>query len=105
MRRTLAFSLFTILGSIGLAPEAAVAQSAPSCIQSRGEARYGASAYNHVVIVANACAIPADCVVSTNVNPEPQKVSVPAKSAIEVVTFLGSPAREFTPHVSCKMRN
>jgi hypothetical protein len=49
------------------------------------------------------CDARADCTVSTNVNPERQAVTVPGHSEIEVTTFLGSPAREFTPKVDCRL--
>jgi hypothetical protein len=85
-------------------PRAATAQSADSCIKYWGEARYGALAYNHLVHVANSCSASADCVVSTDVAPDPQRTVVAAKSEVVVTTFLGSPARTFTPRVKCTMR-
>jgi len=75
----------------------------PSCVSVRGEARWGAGAYNHVVIVQNTCDEAARCQVATNVNPSPTRVDVPAGETVETVTFLGSPAREFTPRVSCEL--
>jgi hypothetical protein len=35
------------------------------------------------------------------VNPEPQVLTVPSGSRVEVVTFMGSPARTFTADVRC----
>jgi len=87
-----------------VAPLAATAQSADSCIRFWGETRYGALGYNHIVHVANSCAKTADCEVSTDVAPEPLKTEVTGKSQVEVTTFLGSPARVFTPRVKCTMR-
>jgi hypothetical protein len=75
-----------------------------ACVRSWGEARYGAVGYNHLVHIADACDAPAECIVSTDVNPEPQKVLVPPHTEIEVITFRGSPARVFVPHVECTMR-
>jgi hypothetical protein len=80
------------------------AQSADSCIKYWGEARYGALGYNHLVHVTNSCSLAADCVVSTDVAPDPQSTAVGGKSEVVVTTFLGSPARAFTPHVKCTMR-
>jgi hypothetical protein len=40
--------------------------------------------------------------VKTNLNPEPTTVTVPGKEKRLVVTFRGSPAREFTPDVRCE---
>jgi hypothetical protein len=77
--------------------------SAATCIRSRPEARYGALGYNHIVHVADTCTSAAECDVSTDVNPQPQHVSVAPKSEIEVNTYLGSPARVFVPKVVCTM--
>ena len=70
------------------------------CISVWPEARYVVG-YNHIVHVANACDSAFVCDVSTDVNPEPQRVRVPAHTEIEVVTFLGSPSRVFVPKVEC----
>jgi hypothetical protein len=95
---------------VGLAGVLAAASSgatppdtATACIKVRAEARYAALGYNHIVHVADTCDSPAECDVSTDVNPQPTHVSVPARSAIEVNTFIGSPARVFVPRVDCKM--
>jgi hypothetical protein len=61
-------------------------------------------AYNHIVHINNACTQDADCDVSTDVNPEVQKVTVASHSEVQVMTFLGSPARTFKPNVRCVMR-
>lgn len=88
-----------------LAPLTALAQQRePECIRVTGEARWGASAYNHYVRVENACDRAARCQVATNVNPQPQTIDVPAGETVEVITFRGSPAREFTPNVTCELR-
>jgi hypothetical protein len=75
-----------------------------TCIKVRPEARYLGLGYNHIVHVADVCASAAECDVSTDVNPTPQHLSVPAGSEVEVNTFLGSPARVFVPKVVCTMR-
>jgi hypothetical protein len=80
-----------------------IAASAKDCIQAWPEARYRALGYNHIVHVRDICDQRAECSVSTNVNPEPQQVTVPGHSEVEVTTFLGSPAREFTPKVDCRL--
>ena len=79
-------------------------ESANACIKFWGEVRYGALGYNHLVHVANACSAAAECDVSTDVNPEVQRVTVAGRSEELVTTFLGSPARTFAPHVKCTMR-
>jgi hypothetical protein len=78
--------------------------AAKDCIVSWPEARMQAYGYNHIVHVKDVCDAPADCVITTDVNPEPTKLAVPAKSEAEINTFLGSPARVFTPKVVCTMR-
>jgi hypothetical protein len=86
------------------ARDAAADAKADVCIKFHGEARYGGLGYNHLVHITNSCAVAADCTVSTDVNPQAQEAEVAAKSEIVVSTFLGSPARTFTPSVKCTMR-
>jgi hypothetical protein len=115
MRRALRVStLLAFPLSFGLVlvpiPRAAADGPAPPppkdnpCIVSWPEARMQAYGYNHIVHVRDVCEAPADCVITTDVNPEPTKLFVPAKSEAEINTFLGSPARVFTPKVACTMR-
>jgi hypothetical protein len=92
------------LATLALSTRASAEDTQASCIKFWGETRYGAMAYNHVVHVANSCDTGADCSVSTDVNPQPQQIAVEARSSIEVMTFLGSPARTFKPNVRCAMR-
>jgi hypothetical protein len=72
-----------------------------ACVAIRAEVRYGAAGYNHIVVLTNACAKPQVCTVTTDVNPEPIKATVPPRSTTDVVTFMGSPARVFVPHAIC----
>jgi hypothetical protein len=89
--------------TVALAPLAVAAPSADKCIKFWAEARYGALAWNHLVHVANICPAAAECAVSTDVNPEPQQVAVAGNTEVIVSTFMGSPARTFTPRVKCTM--
>ena len=101
MRRYLLF--FGLLVSSAL-PLLALAQNrVPDCVTVSAHARWGASAYNHVVGVANACERPVRCRVATDVSPGETNITVPVGETREVVTFLGSPAREFTPRVTCEL--
>jgi hypothetical protein len=86
-----------------LSPVAALAQ-APDCFLVEAEARYGSMAYDHYVRITNRCDREIRCRVSTDANPAVQIVDVPAREAREVITFRGSPAREFTPSASCVPR-
>ena len=98
-----AAALFALPPLLALALPAGAADSPGTCIRFWGEARYGALGYNHLVHIANSCAAAADCIVSTDVNPEEKQITVAGKSEEIVSTFLGSPARTFTPHVKCAM--
>lgn len=105
MVRLFATALVASLGAAaGSAPVPAQrVQGVTDCIRFWPEARYGALGYNHIVHVQNGCDANAECRVSTDVNPQPVSVQVPGRKQVEVNTFLGSPAREFTPRVECKM--
>ena len=75
--------------------------SRPACVTYAMEARFVGLAYNHIVHLASGCSVAKSCTVATDVNPEPQVVTVPPGSTIQVVTFIGSPARTFTVSVQC----
>lgn len=75
----------------------------PACVEAEAIARWAASAYNHWVRVDNRCERAVRCDVSSSVNPEPQRVTVAAGEQTEVMTYRGSPAREFTARVSCML--
>ncbi len=75
-----------------------------SCVNVKAEARYSGVGYNHLVHLDNQCTFAAQCEVSTNVNKDPQTVNVPSKEKRTVLTWRGSPAREFTPYVVCIKR-
>jgi len=74
-----------------------------NCYSIRGEARYGALAYKHIVIVTNRCDITLQCEVWTDVDPSPrQSVSVEPKGSAEVLVRAVSPARAFKAFGECK---
>lgn len=72
-----------------------------SCVRTWLEVRYRNFGYDHVVHLVSECQAQVVCRVSTNSNPDGLEVVVPAGEAVEVITFVGSPAREFTASVSC----
>ena len=75
---------------------------APStCVKYRARIRYSLG-YDHLVDLENTCKKSVICSVKTNVNPQEQQVSLHADETSTVVTYIGSPAREFTPQVSCR---
>ncbi len=103
------FAVGTLAAVATLVPLASVASAeqtaADKCVKYWGQAVFNGTGFNHLVHIANACAATADCAVSTDVNPEAQKVEVGGNSETVINTFLGSPARTFTPRVKCTMRN
>ena len=75
------------------------------CFSIYGEARYGALAYKHVVIVSNRCDIELQCEVWTDVDPSPKRpVSVGPKGTGEVIVRGNSPARSFKAFGECKQK-
>jgi len=73
-----------------------------NCYGVHGEARYGAFAYKHVVIVTNRCDVSLQCKVWTDVDPEPkQSVTVEPKGTGEVIVRNNSPARSFKAFGEC----
>jgi len=73
------------------------------CVEYHAEARYSGVAYDHLVHISNQCERAISCEVSTNVNPDKTRVSVASKATETVLTWRGSPAREFTAAVSCRL--
>lgn len=74
------------------------------CVAWHTEVRARAYGYDHFVILDSACAKPASCTVGTDVNPQPQTVSIAPGEHQEVATFLGSPASTFTANVVCVLK-
>jgi len=74
-----------------------------NCYSVHGEARYGALAYKHIVIVTNRCEMTLQCEVWTDVDPSPRhSLSVGPNSSGEVVVRGTSPARSFKAFGECK---
>jgi hypothetical protein len=92
---------WTLVSDVPFGPVPLVEAPRPVCVTFSTEARFVGLAYNHIVHVANGCSVALSCAVTTNVNPEPQVLNVPSGSRVEVVTFIGSPARTFTADVRC----
>jgi hypothetical protein len=101
------FSLAVMLIAASASASDAVAsgsnQRSLRCIDAWGEARYANYGYDHIVHLRSRCHVRAVCDVATNVNPQPIRVSVPAGREVEVLTYRGSPVREFSPKVSCAL--
>jgi hypothetical protein len=83
-------------------PTRAAATPDVPCVRVWGEARYRGLGYEHVVHLENGCEKPMVCDVATDVNPAPQRVALAPSEATAIITFVGSPAREFVPRVQCR---
>ncbi len=75
----------------------------PPCLRVWAEARLRALGFDHVVHLENACTAEAVCTVATDVDPAPIAARVPARGATEVITRIGSPSRELSPAVKCRL--
>ncbi len=96
----LSWALGTVIPS---AADADGGNEIKECYQVRGEARYGALAYKHVVIVSNRCDITLECEVWTDVDPTPrQRLTVGPKGEGEVIVRNNSPARAFKAFAECR---
>ena len=84
--------LLLTVGGAATAPDAGPA--VPACVTVKPEVRYGGLGYDHVVNLTNGCPKTVDCVVKTDVNPDPQPVTVKSKETVSVMTWRGSPARD-----------
>jgi hypothetical protein len=74
-----------------------------NCYNVYGEARYGALAYKHIVIVQNRCELTLQCEVWTDVDPSPKhSLTVGPKASAEVIVRVNSPARSFKAYGECK---
>lgn len=75
----------------------------PECVRVWGEARYRNSGYDHIVHVNNGCSAPALCEISTSANPTHTRLTVLPRQEVELLTFQGSPARDFDVHAECNL--
>ncbi|MFZ1865246.1 MAG: hypothetical protein WAU39_13560 [Polyangiales bacterium] len=102
---TIAFVLFALGMVVPSASEAEGSNDIKNCYQVRGEARYGALAYKHIVIVSNRCDITLSCEVWTDVDPTPrQKLTVGPNTEAEAMTRSNSPARDFKAYGECQKK-
>lgn len=73
----------------------------PDCVEVTKEAPYQAYGHTHIVVVRNGCDSRIQCQVATNVDPEPQRVTVAPGETSRTATRRGSPSREFDARVTC----
>ena len=101
----IALLLFALGMVVPSASEAEGSNDIKNCYQVRGEARYGALAYKHIVIVSNRCDITLQCEVWTDVDPTPrQKLTVGPNTEAETMTRSNSPARSFKAYGECQKK-
>lgn len=72
------------------------------CVDVSTEARFASIGYDHLVTLKSDCKKAVKCQVRTNVTSDPVGVDLAPAAEETVVTWRGSPAREFTPDVTCK---
>jgi hypothetical protein len=82
-------------------PRAPQASGEVKCVDHWAEARYQNYGYDHIVHLLSNCRTEVVCLVSTNVSPKALRVELPSGAEVEVLTYRGSPSREFTPNVRC----
>lgn len=100
----LSLACCAVLAASSRAPadESAGSLQTKDCVRAWSEARVRYPGYDHVVHLESSCSVEATCSVSTNVNPQTIVTQVPPGQSVEVLTFMGSPAREFSARVECK---
>jgi hypothetical protein len=95
------FQSFPFISVVALSAPANSAEPTAPCVHVRAEARYRNYGYDHVVRLLNRCERRMSCDVATDVNPTAIRVNIAANEQRDVLTFRGSPAREFAPVVAC----
>jgi hypothetical protein len=88
--------------SSALAEGSENAPKAVSCVAVETEARFKGFGFDHVVTLRNGCKKPARCSVKTDANPRASSVELAVGEERMIVTFAGSPAREFRADVTCR---
>lgn len=99
-----AFVAAALTGSPIALADAGAPTGLPACIQVKTESRYVPYGYNHLVTLTSGCSRPAACSVATDVSPEPRAVEVAPNTSVQVTTFMGAAASQFTAKVSCQLR-
>ena len=103
--RSLLAALFVVALAVPISNQAGADDDIRNCFSVHGEARYGALAYKHVVIVTNRCDIELQCQVWTDVDPSPKvPLTVGPKGTGEVIVRATSPARSFKAFGECEKK-
>lgn len=76
-----------------------------ACASVKGGVIAEAFGYKHVVTLFNGCDKAVECQVWTDVDPSPRQLLTAAPGeTVQVITRIGSPAREVSAHSECKFR-
>lgn len=102
-RAALIAGAIAVVGGLAVSASGDRATANPPCVTWQAEVRYRPYGYDHVVVIHNDCDRDATCGITTNVNPNEIRVVVEAGHDAEVVTFAGSPSRDFTAAVQCEL--
>jgi hypothetical protein len=98
-----------VLGVLGVASistahadDAATKSKKPGgCVDVHTDASFASVGFDHIVTLHSECKKHMSCTVKTDVNPEPANVELAPGADESVVTWRGSPAREFKADVTC----
>jgi len=106
--QVLAGALFALISIFGFgvvnATEKPASVKAVACVRWTKEARLVGVAFNHLVHLHNQCKHAVRCEVTTNTNPQPSRAELLPDAKKTVLTFRGSPARDFKVKVICKAK-
>ncbi|MCP4675617.1 MAG: hypothetical protein GY854_08965 [Deltaproteobacteria bacterium] len=106
--QVLAGTLLALISFFGFgvvnATENSASVKALDCVRWTKEARLVGVAFNHLVHLHNQCKHAVRCEVTTNANPQPSRADLLPDAKKTVLTFRGSPARDFKVKVICKAR-
>lgn len=107
MRIRLILPLAALLGApsaFAEPPRAVPGPAALTCVKVQTEASFASVGYDHLVHLTNNCKQAVTCTVTTNVNPEPATAALGVGESKTLITWRGSPAREFTADARCVAR-
>lgn len=100
----LLIALFAAPSALAEPPRATPGPAALTCVKVQTEASFASVGYDHLVHLTNNCKQAVTCTVTTNVNPDPATASLGVGESTTLVTWRGSPAREFTVDARCVPR-
>lgn len=73
----------------------------PECVAVAAQPVFNGTGYNHLVTIANRCATPVTCAVTTDVNPRAISAVIDAGQSRTVNTYFNAAGYGFSPTVHC----